>query len=98
MFIEPCTRYRSDPLGEQADFVTYGVKMYSIHAKYTSRERCADRRDTVFARFRFFQEILLVFKTNRFMSMNPAYLDEQNQSTYDDLAEGRINQKTLLIL
>jgi len=32
---------------------------------------------------RFFQELLLVFKTNRFMTVNPVYFEQ------DDLLEGK---------
>ncbi|CAF1247376.1 unnamed protein product [Rotaria sordida] len=53
---------------EHSDFVSYGVKMYSIHTK-------------------FFQEILLVFKTNRFMTINPVYFEQQNHSLEDNIIE-----------
>ncbi|CAM2723862.1 unnamed protein product [Rotaria socialis] len=53
---------------EHSDFVSYGVKMYSIHTK-------------------FFQEILLVFKTNRFMTINPVYFKQENNSIEDNIAE-----------
>ncbi|CAF0952223.1 unnamed protein product [Rotaria sp. Silwood1] len=53
---------------EHSDFVSYGVKMYSIHTK-------------------FFQELLLVFKTNRFMTINPIYFEQQNHSIIDNVVE-----------
>ncbi|CAF3903069.1 unnamed protein product [Rotaria magnacalcarata] len=53
---------------EHSDFVSYGVKMYSIHTK-------------------FFQEILLVFKTNRFMAINSVYFKQQNNSIEDNIVE-----------
>ncbi len=39
----------------------------------------------MFDNHRFFQELLLVFKTNRFMTINPVYYEQQ-----DELVEGRI--------
>ncbi|CAF2505518.1 unnamed protein product [Rotaria sp. Silwood2] len=53
---------------EHSDFVSYGVRMYSIHTK-------------------FFQELLLVFKTNRFMTINPVYFEQQNHSIQDNLID-----------
>ncbi|CAF0896830.1 unnamed protein product [Adineta ricciae] len=54
--------------GKHTDFVTYGVRIYSIHAKS-------------------FKETLLVFKTNRFMTRNSVYYEEQNHSNQDDLID-----------